>query len=220
MATFNLTNATQTTAITRLKPWTIEEVVFKGVELKKGTNKEGNEWKAIQFKFSGNNGIFEPMFFCPKEGGDERPSGKTGDREWVMPSQIEQLAFTLSHVVGTLSPAGYAALQKVSLNLPEQFDKLVEYVQKAVKPALNKTTHIKLVADNRGYAAVPNFININNDGECYLSNNWIGDNLAFSAYEIKKMEQSKNAKPTDVENDDLSTSNETDDTNDDLDFDI
>lgn len=219
MATFNLTKNSQTTAITRLKPWTINSVVFKGVELKSGNTKDGGTWKAIQFKFSGDNGIFEPMFFCPKEGGDERMKGVTGDRKWELPSQMEQLAFTLAHVVGTLSPNGYAALQKVSLNLPDEFEKLVEYVQKALKPALNKTTNIKLIADNRGYAAVPNFIGINNDGEAFLSNNWIGENLAFTAGEVKKMEQAKNTKPTEIKDDlDDATTDNTE--NDDLDFDI
>lgn len=220
MAAFNFTN-TKTSATVRLKPWTINPVIFKGVELKTGTNKDGEVWKAIQFKFSGDSGIFEPMFFCPKDGGDQRPSGKTGDREWVMPSQVEQLSFNIAHVVGTLAPANFEKLKKVSLNLPEDFEKLVKYVQDATKSAVNTSTNIKLVADSRGYAAVPNVVNIHpTEGYCYLSDNWIGENLAFSAYEIKKMNQAKSAKPTNVDNDDLNTDSDKEEDNSDLDFDI
>lgn len=220
MAKFNLTS-TNTTAVTRLQPWTINEVVLKGVELKTGTSKEGNNWKAIQFKFAGNGGIFEPMIFCPKEdGGDVRPSGESNGRRWEMPSALEQLQFTIAHIVGTLVPSNFEKLQKISLELPAEFDKLVDTVKKALAPAFNKSTNIKLIGDNRGYAAIPNFININKDsGEAYISNNWIGDNLAFSAYEIKKMEAAKNAKPTEVSEapaDDIDSS----DDNNDLDFDI
>ena len=219
MATFSLTG-TNGTAVTRLQPWTINEVVFKGVELKTGTTKEGSEWKAMQFKFAGNNGIFEHMFFCPKEGGDQRPTGETNGRKWEMPSQIEQLAFAIAHVVGTLAPANYEKLKKVSLNLPADFDKLVDTVKKALSPAVNKATNIKLIGDNRGYAAVPNFININKDsGDAYISNNWLGENLAFSAWEIKKMEAAKNAKPTEVKDDVEEVSTDSAD-EDDLNFDI
>ena len=41
--TFNLNNV-KGTAVVRLKAWGIYDVVFKGIELAKGTNKEGNEW--------------------------------------------------------------------------------------------------------------------------------------------------------------------------------
>lgn len=196
MATLKLTN--NVTAVSRIQPWTICEVVFKGVEEKSGTAKDGSTWKAIQFKFSGENGIFEPMFFCPKEDGDKRNSGESNGRKWEMPSQVEQLALTIAHVVGTLSPANYAKLQNVSLDLPKDFDKLVELVKKALNSSINKTVNIKVAGDNRGYAAVPNFVNISRDGIAYISNNWIGEHLAFSPYEVRLMESRKNAKPTEM----------------------
>lgn len=218
MATFSLSN-TNGIAVTRLQAWTINPVVFKGVEEKTGTSKDGSTWKAIQFKFSGDKGIFEPMFFCPKEGGDERKSGETDGRKWELPSQIEQLALTIAHVVGTLSPANYAKLQNVSLDLPKDFDKLVDMVRKALASSVNKSTNIKLVADNRGYAAIPNFININKNGEAYISNNWLGENLAFSSYEIKKMEKAKNSKPTEID-EDVTDSPDSSSDDDGLDFEV
>lgn len=218
MSTFNLSN-TSGVAITRIQAWTINPVVFKGVELKKGTSKDGNEWKAIQFKFSGDAGIFEPMFFCPKEGGDQRVSGETGGRKWELPSQMEQLTLAIAHVVGTLAPASFAKLQNVSMELPKDFEKLVELIKKALNSAVNKSTNIKVIGDNRGYAAVPNFININKDGKAYISNNWLGENLAFSPYEIKKKDQAEKTKPTEIK-EDLEDTPDTSSDNSDLDFDI
>lgn len=217
MATFNLTN-TNVATVNRLQPWTINEVVLKGVELKTGTTKDGSEWKAMQVKFAGDAGIFEPMFFCPKEGGDERPTGTTNGRTWVLPSQMEQLALTIAHIVGTLAQPNFEKLQKVSLDLPKDFEKLVDLVKKALAPAINKTTHIKLIGDKRGYAAVPNFTRVVDD-VAKISNNWLGDNLAFSAYEIQAKEKAAKTKPTEIKEAAASDIDEVAD-NSDLDFDI
>ena len=101
--------------------------------------------------------------------------------------------------------------------MPKDFSKLVEIVKKALATAVNKTTTIKVIGDNKGYAAVPNFININKEGGAYISNNWVGENLAFSAYELKKKDSQAAAKPTAI--DDVAPDS-TEDTNSDLDFDI
>ena len=119
--------------------------------------------------------------------------------------------------MGTLAPANFSKLQNVSVELPKDFSKLVDLVKKATASAVNKTTNIKVIGDNKGYAAVPNFININKEGAAYISNNWVGDNLAFSAYELKKKDAQTNAKPTAV--DDVAPES-TEDANEDLDFDI
>ena len=76
-----------------------------------------------------------------------------------------------------------------------------------------------MIADNRGYAAIPNFININKNGEAYISNNWLGENLAFSSYEIKKMEKAKNSKPTEID-EDVTDSPDSSSDDDGLDFEV
>lgn len=101
--TFNLNNVNGT-AVVRLKAWGIYDVVFKGIELVKGKNKEGNEWKAMKIKFSGEEGIFEPLVFCPGEGGGERITGETGGKKWELPSALEQLQCSVAHVMANLAP--------------------------------------------------------------------------------------------------------------------
>lgn len=218
--TFNLNNV-KGTAVVRLKAWRIYDVVFKGIELVKGKNKEGNEWKAMKIKFSGEEGIFEPLVFCPGEGGGERITGETGGKKWELPSALEQLQCSVAHVMANLAPEMMEKFSKAAsgLAIPEDFEKLVETMNKALAKAVNKQTKLKLVGNNKGYASLPNFVGINKEGEVYINNNWLGDTVAFSDYEVKKMNEQKNAKPTAVK-DDVDNTDDTAVGNEDLDFDV
>ena len=209
---FNLSN-TNGTAVTRLKPWTINKVVLKSVELKTGTSSEGREWKAMQFNFEGPDGIYEHKVFCPGEKGDERMTGITNGREWELPSAMEQLQFNIAHVCTVLAPDAFEKLKGVELDLPKDFEKLVKAVQQVLAKSLNVETNIKLIGNSEGYATVPNFVNINKTTkEAYISNNWLGENLGFSAYETQQMNKAKNSTPTPViETEDVDTSSDDDD---------
>ena len=212
---FNLSK-TNGTAITRLKPWTISKVSLKSVELKTGTSAEGREWKAMQFNFEGPDGIYEHKVFCPGEKGDERVTGTTNGREWELPSAMEQLQFTIAHVCTVLAPAAFEKLKGIELDLPKDFDKLVKVVQQALSKSTDIETNIKLIGNNKGFATIPNFVNINKTTkDAYISNNWLGDNVAFSPYETQQMNKAKNSAPTPVVE-----SESTDDSAEDDDFDL
>lgn len=218
--TFNLNNVNGT-AVVRLKAWGIYDVVFKGIELVKGKNKEGNEWKAMKIKFSGEEGIFEPLVFCPGEGGGERVTGETRGKKWELPSALEQLQCSVAYVMANLAPEMMEKFSKAAsgLAIPEDFEKLVEIMNKALAKAVNKQTKLKLIGNNKGYASLPNFVGINKEGEVYINNNWLGDTVAFSDYEVKKMNEQKNAKPTAVK-DDVDNTDDTAAGNEDLDFEV
>lgn len=209
---FNLSK-TNGTAVTRLKPWTISKVSLKGVELKSGTSQEGREWKAMQFNFEGENGIFEYKVFCPGEKGDERVTGTTNGKDWEMPSAMEQLQFAIAHICTALAPKEFEKLKGVELDLPKDFEKLTKAVQQVLKNAIGVETNIKLIGNNKGYADVPKFVNINRTSkDAYISNNWLGENLAFSAYEMQQMKKAQNSTPTPApEVEETETSSEDDD---------
>ena len=207
---FNLSN-TNGTAVTRLKPWTISKVSLKNVELKTGTSSEGRDWKAMQFTFEGENGIFEYKVFCPGEKGDERVTGTTNGREWEMPSAMEQLQFAIAHICTALAPAEFEKLKGVELDLPKDFEKLTNAVKKVLAKAIGVETNIKLIGNNKGYADVPKFVNINKTSkEAYISDNWIGENLAFSAYQLQQMKKAKNSTPTPAPEVDADTDSDSD----------
>jgi hypothetical protein len=199
---FNLSK-TNGTAVTRLRPWTISKVSLENVELKTGTSSEGRDWKAMQFNFKGPDGIFEYNVFCPGEKGDERVVGTTDGREWQMPSAMEQLQFTIAHICTALAPEEYKKLQGIELDLPKDFEKLVNAVKKVLAKAIGTETNIKLIGNSKGYADVPKFININRTSkDAFISNNWLGENLAFTPYEVQQMNKAKSSTPTPVSEDD------------------
>ena len=212
---FNLSK-TNGRAVTRLKPWTISKVSLKSVELKTGTSSEGRDWKAMQFNFEGEDGIFEYKVFCPGEKGDERISGNTNGRDWELPSALEQLQLSIAHICTALAPEEFKKLQGVELDLPKDFEKLVNAIKKVLAKAIGVETTIKLIGNSKGYADIPKFVNINRTSkEAFISNNWLGDNLAFTPYEVQQMNKAKNSTPTPVDEVDS-----TDDSGDDDDIDL
>ena len=187
------------TATNRLKAWNIYDVVLRSVSYEKGTSKNGKDWQGMKVSFSGDDGVFDKTFFCPSEGGDERLSGETNDRKWTLPSNVEVFERTLAHLGENLSPDKYKKFKELEFNLPDDFEKLVNSFKEVMTPALNKTTHLKLIANKQGYADIPSFVGINSKtDEAYINNNWVGKNVTFSDREIKNMNKAREAKPTDA----------------------
>ena len=62
-----------------------------------------------------------------------------------------------------------------------------------------------MIQNNKGEAQLPFFVNLSKEGEPFISNNFLGEKVFFTDYEIKKMEDAKNAKPTDMEGDGLAS---------------
>lgn len=196
---FSLTEVKVSTP--RLKPWTINEVEFAGVDYKEGTSSSGNKWAAMQFNFKNNEGTYSKMLFCPTANGFERRSGDTNGRAWTLPADAEVLMLQIQYICTTLAPEAYAKVAgKISVDLPDEFNKLYEYVNKILSKAIGKTVGLKLVADSRGYADIPrNVARISDDGSVYMANRWLGDNLSFSAYELKQKDAAANEKPSNVD---------------------
>lgn len=196
---FNLAN-TSGSATSRLKPWGIYAVEFKGIENKTGTTKDGRTWKAFQLKFEAPEGTYEQMFFCPGEGGDKRRTGETGGRKWELPSEMENFAGNIAHFVSVMNPEGFTKIQgKLNLDLPREFDKLVEVLVAALKSAIGRTFYLKLVGNNRGYADIPSLIRISKEGNAFPANNWLSSTegrLAFSPYEMREKDKAAATTPT------------------------
>lgn len=193
---FGLTEAK--VSVPRLQPWTINEVKFTGVEYKSGTSASGNKWEAMQFNFGSNAGTYSKMFFCPNENGFERRESTYGPN----PSDAETLMESISYICKTLAPEAYAKVAgKIVVDLPDEFQKLYNYVSKILNGAVGNLTKIKLVADTRGYATIPPYpVSIGkSDDMCYTSNRWLGDNLSFTASELKRKDAVKTEKPTNTD---------------------
>ena len=210
---FNL-KGVKGTASNHLKAWGIYDVVFRGVEYVEGTSAKGNAWQGMQVTFAGDAGTYSKTFFCPGDGAEERLSGESNGRKWTLPSNAEVFSAVLAHLGENLSPDKYKKFQELEWDLPKDFEKLVAKFDEALAPAKNKATTLKLVANKKNYADIPNFVSVNSKGDAVINNNWVGKNVAFTDKELIAKEKRANEKPTE-----MSTATGIDTTNKDIDLD-
>ena len=219
---FSLNNTNGTSkAQPKLKAWEIHDVVLKEIKFNefKGKKDPNTTFQTMVIRFENADGYYEEQVWCPKEGDDVRPV--YNDRE--SPSNLEKLKFLLAHLGEQLSPAKYEKFKGMGWNLPEEFPKLVNTFIEVMKPAIGKSTRLKLIGNKKGEACLPFFVNISKEGEAYFSNNFLGSKAFFTPYEMTTMEKYKNAKPTDisaVSSDDLDVATESDSADTDLNFEI
>lgn len=209
----------------KLKPWEIHEVIFKGIVYSefKNKNDEANPYQVMKITFGNENGIYEETVFAPKDGDEVRRTNTVKGVEKESPSNYERFRFLLAHIGEQLAPKNYEKFKGMTFSLPDEFKKLVETFAKVVAPAVDKSTKLKLIANKKGEACLPFFVNLNKEGEAYISNNFLGEKAFFSEYELTSMEKQKSAKPTDMSSastDDLSAGETAATNNGDLDFDV
>jgi hypothetical protein len=195
----------ETSAVSKsnaLKPWDIYDVTFDGLEqvTMKGKKDPEATYNTIKLSFSGDKGRFSTNLFVPSTQEDitrKVITNKDG-HEYEMPSRFEEFKWTLLQVAAVVNPSGYEKLkvQAAKIKTMEDFIKLVLTVANAKKGAKTK---LKLTGRNNNgtvYAQIPNVCGISKEGNCYVRNNFIGDNVEFSDYEARQAAAYKTAKPT------------------------
>lgn len=218
---FNGVNGTSS-AQPKLKAWQIHEVTFKGVEFSSFAGKKDPNatWMVMRTKFENKDGIFEETTFCPKDGDEVR--SKNGDRE--NPSNLERFQFFVAQLGQQLEPERFKKFQTAQFDLPGDFEKMVKTLNDCLKPSIGKTVKLKLIGNKKGEAVLPYFVNLNREGQPYTSNNFLGDKVFFTPYELETMEKQKAVKPTDMAadtaNDGLDTEVSSGVSNDDLNFEV
>ena len=197
---FNLTGTTGTsTTRHQLSAWKIHDVKleFVGYEVLENKKDPSLPWQTLKVVWGNDEGVFTERIFAPKEGDDVRLN-KDG-REY--PASLERFKFFLAHCGEKMAePSDYNSFQGKPFTLPKDFKVLAEtFGLVLAKPIKKKTIFkLKLVGNNKGESTLPYFVNIGKDGNAYFSNNFIGESAMFSAYELKKEAELKNAKPTDM----------------------
>ena len=223
---FNLSGTNGTSTIKpKLKPWEIHDVVFKGVTYSEFAGKKDPNatWRTMKITFENENGVHEETAFCPKEGDDVRPVNSNNGVERESPSNLEKFKFMLAHIGEQLAPKKYEKFKSMTFALPEEFEKLVKTFADITKDAVNKQTKLKLIGNKKGEPILPYFVNISKAGDAYISNNWLGDKVFFSDYEISQMNKQKSNGPTDMpgaSSDDFAANDAASAENADLDFDV
>lgn len=208
MAEFNFGGIQETSAVNSnksLKPWGIYTVKFDGLELEevKGKKDPDAVYKTIKMKFAGEEGAFSKNLFIPSTEKDaERTEYENKEgHKYEAPSRFETFKWTLLQLTQVVNPEGYKKLQEQSSKIKsmEDFLKLIMTVANAKKGV---TTKLKLTGrtteDGKTYAEIPRIVAINKEGGLFVSDNFVGDKVEFSAYEAEKVRAYNTAKPTDV----------------------
>lgn len=188
-----------------LRPWNIySDVKFEGVEgPTSGVSQAGTKWEKYEFVFSSPDGKYTESIFTPVAGKSNIRGKFTNSEghEVELPSEFERTMAFIAQVGNTFNPDGYKILQEKSSKIKD-FATLIQVFNKVIGQPDVKT-NLKLVgkesSDGKVYAKLPTFVRINSKtGEAFTSDNFVGDNVAFTAWELGKKKDYDNAKPKSV----------------------
>lgn len=185
-----------------LRAWNIyENVKFEGIsDPITGTNSMGGEWKAYDFTFSCPEGSYSERIFEPTEKSIERRSFPNSNGHDVeMPSDWERTKLFVTHVIAVYNPKGFETLQQ-NANKLKTFDQFIALAKKLLENT-EITTNLKLAGRNTGgtvYASLPKFAYVAKDGDAKIRENFLGDKVTFTAWELQQKEAFEKVKPTDM----------------------
>lgn len=193
-----------------LRPYEIYPVTLTKIEKSeiKGKKDANMSYPVVTIEFTGcgdNKGVYTENLFVPNSEKDmeRRKIKNSAGHESEVPSNFENFQFTLMQIVEVINPAGAQKIKDNASKL-KTIDQFIDLIVKALTGKEKVETNLKLVGRvNNGvtYAALPNACGINKKGEIF-PNNFIGDNLFFSNYEITKQKEYRNAKPTSMDKED------------------
>ncbi len=102
------------------------------------------------------------------------------------------------HAIDSIAPSIGKEIDNGTKNLgAANWNDLRTLVAKILDSGKGKEVQIKLLKNTKGEATFPGYFSgITKEGKAYVRNNFIGDKLAFSTYEITRINNEANAKPT------------------------
>ena len=178
--------------------------------------------------FSNEDGKYTETFFAPKPGDEVRMKRKNANgHEMESPSNSETLILVVGHIISNLAPANFEKLK----NMPfKTFKSFAENVVKATDKAKGNEIKIKLIGNKENKARAPYCVSVFKPGEAaVISNDFIGEKLYFSNFELTQMKNMQEAVPTNIgqkiknlQNSSIEVEDDYDDTSEEetLDFDL
>lgn len=211
--------ASQSNVKPALKGNAIYDVMFDGCEVKNFDGKKDptKKFKTIVLKFSNDDGGFEHTIFEPTKNGymgksdfergeSKFKDSKTGEtRSIPQASNVESMMLLFKHAIDAIHPAFGAAIDSGEKEVaPKNWDDLREIVSAILNKKKGAETKIKLVTNQKGEPKFPGFFAaVNRDGDSYIKNNFIGKKVAFTPYELTKINDAATAKPTVMDDDNM-----------------
>lgn len=201
---FNLSaTPSVSTSKPRLKPYEIHRVKLADVKVEtlKGKKDPDAVYEILKVRFENNDGYYEESIFFPKEGDDKRPTRQNKEgHEVESPSNFERTMSFIAQLGTVIAPKEFEKLKGISF---KTFGELCENFINILKPKFGTETNLKLIGatdkDGNFVPRLPYFLALNKQGEVFVSDNFIGENLFFTEYDLKRKEDLKAKKPTDVD---------------------
>lgn len=180
----------------QLEGYNIHSVEFKGVDKTDITSpKDGTVYKVVVLKFENDKGTFRSTIFEPKdEDYTRRPSQFGG----ANPSRVEIILDCFKQLIAAVNPtlaAEIASGAKV-FRFKNWEELRVAFVENT-KDQIGAKTEIKLEKNKKGEAQFPAFpLTIDRDGVLKNTSTYIGNNLGWTAKELKAKNSYVMATPT------------------------
>ena len=198
--------ASQSTTKPRLAGNNIYDVSFDGTECQDivGVKDPTAVYKVIKLKFSNDAGSFEHTVFEPRPDDFKRTSNevdnkKTGTKDHIpQPSNVESMMLLFKHVIDSFVPEIAKQIDNKEKSLgAKSWDDMRKLIAAILDKGKGRTSKIKLIKDNKGEAKFPGFFaGLTKEGVDYIRNNFVGDKVAFSAYEVSRINSEATAKVT------------------------
>ena len=187
------------TSVAQLDAWKIHKVKFDGAEFSEiqGKKDPSVKYEVLKFKFSNEDGSYTESFFGPKPGDEVRKTRKNNKGEDIeTPSNVEVTMKTIGHILQNLNPE---LLKKMSATSFKSFKQFAETIVKYMDSSKGKETNIKLIGDKENKSRSPFCVSVFKNGEeAKVSNNFIGEKLFFTVYELESMNKIQTASPTNM----------------------
>lgn len=193
--------ASQSTTKPRLSGNTIHLVNFDGVESQdyQGKDDPTKTFKVLKFKFSNDLGYYEHTIFEPREKDFKREETSfSSGKNFLQPSRVESMMLFFKHVIDAFVPELAKQIDKKEVSITaKNWDAMRILLVEKLKPGIGKVSKIKLLKSKDGDPQFPGFFTgLTKDGQAYVSNNFIGEKVAFTAYEIDRIKKASEARPT------------------------
>lgn len=163
-------------------------------------------YRVLKIKFSNEEGSFEHTVFEPREDdfkrGESKFTNKNGNEEKIpQPSNVESMMLLFKHMIDSFVPKVGKEIDegKKQIAAPD-WDKLRLVVKKILDTGKGNESKIKLIKNKNEEARFPGFFAaVNREGTAYVRNNFIGNKVAFTPYELSRIQKEKEAIPTNTE---------------------
>ena len=193
MFTSNITKDVKTSSGITITPG-IHKAIFKGIiEEKVSSQLKQQDYNTFTAIFA-VDGTIEYKYRLFEPTSNERVETQYGEN----PSQVEQFMLACRHFLDVMKPEASKAIDEGKYELKgANIGEITKEMGKLTKDFIGKEVELKFLPNKQGFANLSTFIGrISKEGNLYISNPFMGYNLTLSSYDIKAIENAKNARPT------------------------